>query len=106
MLNTNSLTSTPDPHRLLVFGRLRLRLAEPLQRDRCTPTLLLLSVGDERRVRALTVPPNPVGDLDPAYRCASTVKEHKQSPKLDRTSARIMRPRGHLAQRNRAGGST
>jgi hypothetical protein len=95
MLNTNSLTSTPDPHRLLGLGRLRLRLARPVRRDRRTPTLLFLSIGQERRVRARTVPPKPVDHLDRAYRCVGTMKEHKQSSKVDRISARIMRRCGH-----------
>ena len=95
MLDTNSLTSTPDPHRLLVLGRLGLRLARPVRRDRCAPTLLLLSIGQERRVRALAVPPKPVHHLHRVDRCVRTVKEHKQSPKLDRINAHIMRRRGH-----------
>jgi hypothetical protein len=95
MLNTNLLTSTPDPHRLLGLSRLRLRLARPVRRDRCTPTLLLLSIGQERRVRALAMPPKPVDHLDRVYRCVGTMKEHKQNSKLDRISARIMRRCGH-----------
>jgi hypothetical protein len=80
MLNTNSLTSTPDPHPLLVLGRLTLRRTEPVRRDRCTPALLLLSVGHERRVRALAVPPKPVGDLDGIYRCVGTVRSISRAP--------------------------
>src|SRR5690242_17088945 len=91
MLDTNSLTRPLDPHRLLVLGRLRLRLARSEQRDRRTPTLVLLSIGQERRVRALAVPPNPVEHLDRIYGCVGTMKEHEQSSEADRTSARIIR---------------
>ena len=98
MLKTSSLTSTPDPHRLLVLGRLGLRLAWPVGRDRCTQTLPVLKIGHERRARALAVPPKPVDHLDRVYRCVGTMKEHKQSPKLDRISARIMRPCDHLSR--------
>jgi hypothetical protein len=102
MLDTNTLTSTPEPHRLLVLGRLRLRRGERVRADRCTPTLLLLSVSHERGVRAVAVTPNPVGDLDRIYRRIGTMKEHKQGPKSKRISVRIARPRGHLPQRNRS----
>jgi hypothetical protein len=64
MLNTNPLTSTPDPHRLLVLGRLGLCLARPEERNRRAATLVFLSIGQKRRVRALAVPPNPVDHLD------------------------------------------
>jgi hypothetical protein len=56
---------------------------------------VLLSIGQERRVRALAVPPNPVEHLDRIYRCVGTMKEHKQSSEADRTSARIIRRCGH-----------
>jgi hypothetical protein len=65
------------------------------------PTLLLLSIGQERRVRALAMPPNPVDHLDRVYRRVGTMKEHEQSSKVDRISACIMRRRGHLPQSNR-----
>src|SRR2546421_1959589 len=64
MLNTNTPTSTLDPHRVLVLSRLRLRPAPPVRLDRRTPTLLLLNIGQKRRVRAQAVPPTPVDDLD------------------------------------------
>jgi len=53
------------------------------------------------RGRELAVPPKPVDHLDRAYRCVGTVKEHEQSLKVDRISARIRRPCGHLPQGNR-----
>jgi hypothetical protein len=95
VLNTSSLTGAPDPHRLLLLGRLRLCLARPVQRDRCTPTFLLLSIGQERRVGTLAVPPKPVDRIDRVYRCVGTMKEHKQSSKLDRVSARMLGRCGH-----------
>ena len=62
---------------------------------------LLVGVGHERRVRALAVPAKPVGDLARVYRCVGTMKEQEQSSKPDRISADIMRPSGHLPQRDR-----
>ena len=95
MLDSNPLPSTPDPHRLPDLGQLRLHLPVPIQRDRCTPPLLLLSIGHEGLALALAVPPNPVHQLDRLDRCVGTMKKHKQLPKLDRIYARIMKRRGH-----------
>lgn len=95
ILDTRTLTITPDSYGLLDLGGLRPTLTRPEKGDSRAPAPLLLSIRDECCVQPLLISPHTVRGLHRADAGVNAVEEYKQRPEVCRIPLSVVRRPGH-----------